>query len=186
MDNQIVIPGTRIGGEEDYEAGPGTYIRHKYIFSSLVGKVEISSGTQGEKPTVSVARSAEPSLVPSVGSIVTGQVTRVNPRFASVKILCLGDVGLSESYGGIIRVHDVRQTQTDQVEIYKSFRPGDIVRAVVISLGTSRSYYLSTAKNDLGVIFARSVAGVTMVPISWELMQCPKTKTKEHRKVCRI
>ena len=72
------------------------------------------------------------------------------------------------------------------MEIYKSFRPGDIVRAVVISLGTSRSYYLSTAKNDLGVIFARSVAGATMVPISWEFMECPKTKTKEHRKVCKI
>jgi exosome complex component CSL4 len=73
-----------------------------------------------------------------------------------------------------------------QVEIYKSFRPGDIVRAVVISLGTSRSYFLSTARNDLGVIFARSVAGVTMIPLSWECMICPKTKTKEFRKVCKL
>lgn len=27
--------------------------------------------------------------------------------------------------------------------------------------------------------------GATMVPISWELMQCPKTKMKEFRKVAR-
>jgi hypothetical protein len=43
-------------------------------------------------------------------------------------------------------------------------------------LGDARAYYLSTAKNDLGVIFAQSVAGHTMIPISWEEMICPKTK----------
>jgi hypothetical protein len=55
-----------------------------------------------------------------------------------------------------------------------------------ISLGDSRSYYLSTAKNEYGVIFAKSVAGATMVPISWNMMQCPKTKSKEFRKVAKV
>lgn len=36
-----------------------------------------------------------------------------------------------------------------------------------ISLGDKRSYYLSTAKNEYGVIFAKSVAGATMIPIRW-------------------
>jgi exosome complex component CSL4 len=49
-------------------------------------------------------------------------------------------------------------------------------------LGDARSYFLSTAQNDLGVIFATSVAGATMIPISWQEMQCPKTKTIEFRK----
>ena len=75
MENQVVIPGTRIGDAEDYEPGTGTYVRHKYVFSSLVGKVEIS-GAQGEKPTISVVKSAEPSLVPAVGSIVTGSIRK--------------------------------------------------------------------------------------------------------------
>jgi exosome complex component CSL4 len=68
------------------------------------------------------------------------------------------------------------------VKIYNSFRPGDIIKAEVISLGDARSYILSTAKNELGVIFATSVAGATMVPISWQEMQCPKTKAIELRK----
>lgn len=46
-----------------------------------------------------------------------------------------------------------------QVEIYSSFRPGDIDIAEVLSLGDARSYYLSTAKNELGVVYAKSVAG---------------------------
>jgi len=67
-------------------------------------------------------------------------------------------------------VHDVRATEKDRVKIYSSFRPGDIIRAEVvqsslleagdsdrkISLGDQQSYYLSTAKNELGVLFARS------------------------------
>lgn len=46
-----------------------------------------------------------------------------------------------------------------QVELYSCFQPGDLVRAEVISLGDSRSYYLSTAKNDLGVVYAKSLSG---------------------------
>ena len=84
------------------------------------------------------------------------------------------------------RVQDVRATEIDsKTEIYTSFRPGDIVKAEVLSLGDSRSYYLTTGRNDLGVIYAKSAAGATMVPLSWESMLCPKTKTKEFRKVAK-
>lgn len=57
----------------------------------------------------------------------------------------------------------MRLTEVDKVEIYKCFRPNDIVKAEVISLGDSRSYFLSTAKNELGVIFAKSVAGTYLL-----------------------
>nr|KAF6303747.1 exosome component 1 [Myotis myotis] len=74
-----------------------------------------------------------------------------------------------------------------RVEIYKSFRPGDIVLAKVISLGDAQSnYLLTTAENELGVVVAHSESGVQMVPISWCEMQCPKTHTKEFRKVARV
>ena len=46
-----------------------------------------------------------------------------------------------------------------RLELYACFRPGDLVRAEVIGLGDARSYYLSTAKNDLGVVYAKSAAG---------------------------
>jgi exosome complex RNA-binding protein Csl4 len=70
--------------------------------------------------------------------------------------------------------------------VYNCYRPGDIVRAVVISLGDARSYYLSTARTDLGVVSARGRADKPMVPLSWELMQCPVTRVKEYRKVAKI
>ncbi|CAH6956996.1 Exosome complex component CSL4 [Lemmus lemmus] len=82
---------------------------------------------------------------------------------------------------------DVGAVVTCKVEIYKSFRPGDIVLAKVISLGDAQSnYLLTTAENELGVVVAHSESGVQMVPISWCEMQCPKTHTKEFRKVARV
>jgi exosome complex component CSL4 len=62
----------------------------------------------------------------------------------------------------------------------------DVVRAQVLSLGDSRSYYLSTAKNELGVVLAKSISGEALVPISWEQMQCPSTLKKEYRKVAKF
>ena len=79
----------------------------------------------------------------------------------------------------------MRATEIDKVDLHQSFRLGDVVRAQVTSLGDARSYYLSTAGNELGVVFARSEAGHDMVPISWEQMQCPVTEAVENRKVAK-
>lgn len=90
---------------------------------------------------------------------------------------------LKEPLKAIIRVVDVRSTEKDKVEIYKSYRPGDLVVAQVISLGDSSGYYLSTAKNELGVVFAKnSLSGLQMYPISWEEMKCPSSGNVEPRK----
>jgi exosome complex RNA-binding protein Csl4 len=117
----------------------------------------------------------------------TRQVTKVNPRFATVDIFAVNGQACREPFRGMVRcvpqqqqrqsvcavcvaadgaalrralsVQDIRATETDKVQVYRSFRPGDVILAAVISLGDARSYYLSTARNELGVIFAESEAG---------------------------
>lgn len=84
------------------------------------------------------------------------------------------------------RARDIRSFEQDAIEVHNSYLPGDIVRAVVISLGDSRSYYLSTAREDLGVVAAKGRAGKPMAPVSWECMQCPVTGEREYRKVAKI
>lgn len=77
----------------------------------------------------------------------------------------------------MVRAQDVRATEKDRVKIADCFRGGDVVRGLVVStalsgsnepfsnvafqlsLGDARSYYVTTARNDLGVIFASSEAG---------------------------
>uniref|UniRef100_A0A2R9BWB6 Exosome complex component CSL4 n=1 Tax=Pan paniscus TaxID=9597 RepID=A0A2R9BWB6_PANPA len=182
------IPGERLCNLEEGSPGSGTYTRHGYIFSSLAGCL-MKSSENGALPVVSVVRETESQLLPDVGAIVTCKVSSINSRFAKVHILYVGSMPLKNSFRGTIRLELSLNIPvlSLQVEIYKSFRPGDIVLAKVISLGDAQSnYLLTTAENELGVVVAHSESGIQMVPISWCEMQCPKTHTKEFRKVARV
>ena len=86
---------------------------------------------------------------------------------AYLRILTVNDKVASSSFKGTIKKEHVRAFE-------------------VLSRGDKRSYYLSTDRNDLGVVLATSAAGATMVPVSWECMQCPETKALEYRKVAKL
>ncbi|EGO60398.1 hypothetical protein NEUTE1DRAFT_119585 [Neurospora tetrasperma FGSC 2508] len=203
----MAIPGQFLGPISKFQPGPGTHIHESNLYSSLLGVVNITQPakapgpakrlnkiintqtTPAELPTISVLRSAGSSdkreVLPEVGNIVLCRVIRIMPRQAVVAILICGDTVLEAEWQGLIRVQDVRATEKDRVKIYDSFRPGDIVRAEVISLGDQASYYLSTARNELGVIMATSEAGNTMYPVNWKEYKDPETGLSEPRKVAK-
>lgn len=66
-----------------------------------------------------------------------------------------------------------------------------------LSLGDARSYYLSTAANELGVVYATSedgelthvdvelTTGAPLLPISYQEMENPQTGETEKRKVAK-
>ena len=134
-------------------------------------------------------------VVLEVGHIVLTRVLRITSKQAHVEVVAMGSVTLRQTCQGIIKKEDVREHEIDRVEIHKCFRPGDIVRARVVSLGDSRQYYLSTAESELGVMYAKSQThvgegggeggGSVMVPVSWEKMMDPITKVTEDRKVAK-
>lgn len=88
-------------------------------------------------------------------------------------------------FQALIRKEDVRAVEKDRVVLEEMFRVGDVVRGNVISLGDQSFYYLTTARNDLGVVMARSEAGNMMFPVSWKEMKDPVTGHAESRKVAR-
>ena len=174
------MPGQRLGPSAQLSAGPGTYVRGNFVHASIVGlKVQAAGAVQVQPPR----ERATVSAVLEVGQVVTARVIRVSRQRADLEILCLGEAPLQETLSAMIRCEDVRSVEVDKVVMYEAVRPGDVVRAIVVSLGDSRSYYLSMARTDLGVIVARSEAGGIMVPLSWKEMQCPLTAQKELRKV---
>jgi exosome complex component CSL4 len=206
-DQAYVCPGDRLGEVGQANAGTGTYVwQDKFILAGNLGRLEISypslTASQGQgKPTLNIViveshgangssmaggkQQQARGLALEIGDEVLAKVKRLNPRYASVDIMCKGTSPLVREFSGIIRVQDVRASEIDKVAILGSFRPGDIVRAEVISLGESQSLLLSTAKVHLGVLHAKSGAGHAMVPISWNEMQCPVTRAKEERKVAK-
>ncbi|KAK1314199.1 hypothetical protein QJS10_CPA06g00098 [Acorus calamus] len=187
----LVTPGEVLGDSSDLIAGRGAYVAHHNgkIYSSLTGRCSIVPplpGSSDQKPKVEIVGHKAHGAVPEPGSVVIARVTKVMAKMVSADIMCVGPKAVKEKFTGIIRQQDVRASEIDKVDMYLSFHPGDIVRAVVLSLGDARAYYLSTAKNELGVVSAQSIAGATMVPISWTEMQCPLTGQIEQRKVAKV
>ncbi|KAL9077004.1 MAG: hypothetical protein Q9161_000637 [Pseudevernia consocians] len=158
-------------------------------------KVTISIPRLLPSPTHALIPSANASntnTLPSVGSVVLCRVARVRTRQVDVVILAVGredgqqgeDV-CGDEWQAVVRKEDVRATEKEKVVCGDGFRVGDVVRGVVISLGDQSNYYLSTARNELGVIMAKSEAGNTMVPISWKEFKDPVTGDRESRKVAK-
>lgn len=191
-DGDIVIPGDPLGQASKYSHGVGTCLRRGTIYATLVGKVKVirdeKSNDSNQLLVMTVqARNKRSGTVPEVGSRVICKVININERQAKVNMLCLEGKVLPEPFHGVIRREDVRATEKDTVEIFDSFRPGDMVRARVISLGEGLSYVLSTASNELGVVLARCYeCGEMMSPTSWCEMQCNKTGVREKRKVAKV
>ncbi|KAL9043798.1 MAG: hypothetical protein Q9214_003025 [Letrouitia sp. 1 TL-2023] len=208
----IVVPGQLLGPSSKYISGPGTHLVASQVYASLAGRpniIPLPSEDQDLKPpasrsTISVPRlSSAPSnypvtspnvsnsnILPTVGSIVICRVTRLITRQVNVAILIVwGESGEEQVCGdelqGVIRREDVRATEKEKVVVGEGFRVGDIVRGIVISLGDQHNYYLSTAKNEYGVIIAKSAVGNTMVPISWKEFKDPVTGSTETRKAAK-
>ncbi|KAF8203667.1 hypothetical protein BJ912DRAFT_205947 [Pholiota molesta] len=179
MSSSTVLPGQPIplpARGPAPQLGTGVYERDGQVRASLLGVPRMDAST------LTITR-VQPHI-PVPGSVVIGFVTRMSPLQALISITIVDGVPLpaGEEFTGVIRVQDVRATEKDRVKIGESFRGGDVVRSQVISLGDARSYFVTTARNDLGVIFATSEAGATLEPVSWQEMRCPKTGKIEKRK----
>nr|CAD1830858.1 unnamed protein product [Ananas comosus var. bracteatus] len=188
--DDVVTPGELLGDSAHLVPGRGAYLapNGRSVRASLTGTRRLVPPSRLLRPEVGCGGrwSQGPWRRPATGSIVVARVTKVMARMASADIMCVESKAVREKFTGIIRQQDVRATEIDKVDMYQSFRPGDIVRALVLSLGDARAYYLSTAKNELGVVSAQSIAGGTMIPISWTEMQCPLTGQVEQRKVAKV
>ena len=128
--------------------GRGAYERGSHILSSLVGQRVSSGSTLGVQ-----SGSAAKYVVPQPGSTILGRVTRVTPRQANVSILVVdglpcsmgdrssasfanhaaGEDPMGGDFTGVIRSQDVRSTEKDKIRMGDCFRPGDIVKATVVS-----------------------------------------------------
>ncbi|CAK1594619.1 unnamed protein product [Parnassius mnemosyne] len=187
---KICIPGMRLSLlNKEYISGPGTYELKGYIYATLAGVLKMEEDDKTKATIISVESPRTPSVLPKTGDVVTAKVTVVNSRLVQCIILCVGPSVLVRPYKGILKKEDIKSTDKDRIDPYKCFRPGDVILARVLPMTEIHWYHLSTAENELGVVIATAAGspqGVSMVPISWSEMQCPKTLVKEPRKVARV
>lgn len=195
---KFVLPGDVMGTVGDVASGPGAYAsegtvrasvcglaRRRPVAAAVSGSDEEHAGAKEAVEVVST-KSRSMEVVPSLGASVVARVSRIAPRQAMLEILSVNGHVARIPFLGVIRKVDTREFEVDKVAMQDCFLPGDVVRAEVLSLGDSKAYFLTTAREDLGVVHAVSSAGEPMVPRSWEEMQCPVTKQREKRKVARL
>jgi exosome complex component CSL4 len=196
----LVAPGDELGSSAEFEAGPGTYVDPEgRVRAALVGvrssalpppaavaAAAAAAPTPAPRPVLAVVRAGEAgAVVPEVGSVVLARVTRLGDTEARLTILALGETPLAQPRAGVLRREHVRDTHVDSVRMVDVARPGDVVRALVVSLGDARSYVLSVARPELGVVAGTSDAGHALQPVAFDTMRCTGTGALERRKVAR-
>lgn len=204
----IRVPGEKICSVTEGEPGEGVYQRDGFIYASLTGVqriIERKETIDGESlpPLIEVLTSKRTTRtgVPEIGQVVVCRVTSTNSRMCKCDVIGIEGTFLptspalsGSSYHGFIRKEDIRATNKDRVEISKCYRPGDVILAKVLSLGDSYSFALTTAENELGVVYAlgdkvltnpSEYSRVPLLPLSFAEMICPETFDREPRKVAR-
>jgi len=172
----FVVPGDRLGVIEEFTSGPGTYVEGGTIHSKVTGCTLLDMLNK----QVSVYPLVKAATVPQVGSIVTGLVLDVKSKNAVLRIFQIGDKMLSGFFKGMLHISGVSHGYVDNM--FNVCKSGDIMRAKVIST-ENRSFFLSTADKDLGVMYALcSLCGHVLQPGN-RGMGCSKCGNFERRKL---
>ena len=165
------FPGDVVGSTKDYDAGMGTYVRNDKIYSLLVGTPTIETNQNSDRKIIHIilpatSKAAAKDSIIDIGDQVICKVISITMNQANVEIFRVSDRDLKVTAKGIIRREDIRTNEIDALVIRECFLPGDIVRACIISLGDARQYYLSTANEQLGVIYAKTISDDVSITIS--------------------
>jgi exosome complex component CSL4 len=178
-EEQIVMPGDKLGIIEQYLPGEGTYDDNGEIKSSVLGNVKINQ----KMKVISVESDAKPALL-KVGDVVYGQITDIKPQRANVKIDCIKDNArpLALPYMGAIHISQAKKDYLEKLS--DAFRIGDIVQAKVVKL-TGDNVDLGTVDDDCGVLKAMCTRCRDYMHTTKKQneLQCNSCNKKEKRKI---
>jgi exosome complex component CSL4 len=172
----LVVPGERLGVIEEFVPDSGTYVKDGVIYSKIIGRALMDMLNR----RVSVYPLKEGAVVPKVGITILGQIGNAQSDNVLVRIIQVGNKKkMTGVFGGILHISDVSDRYIDSMN--EVCKPGDLIRAKVIS-EKNQIFHLSTAEQNLGVIYALcSICGNTLEQKRQE-MHCPKCGNVERRK----
>jgi len=155
MATEILIPGDLIT-QENVKQSVGAYMSKNGLRAALVGELINNNINNSTICGITTTKTPAKNLSIAVGDIVFARVVRISSNQAFLEILSLGD-GYRYPFQSkaVIRREEIRETEIDKIVINDYFRPGDIVRAKVVSQGDSKYYFLSTIGEEFGVVLPR-------------------------------
>ncbi len=159
----IVIPGQVVGSTSTSKPGAGTFAHGDAVRSSALGRLQ--------KDGITLSTLA-PARLLAVGDQVVGRVTAITPTAAAVLLEGAREAAIP-----------LEKTRLQVKPMHLTYRPGDLVRAVVADL--TSSIVLSTVGEYCGVVYCTSQAGADCRVLGWESVQCLKTGAVEQRKIAK-
>jgi exosome complex RNA-binding protein Csl4 len=123
---------------------------------------------------------ARQARVPKEGEVILGRVISVAVDAAIVEIATVEDSVLQSTFLGQVRRDTALPPEIESVDLHACFRPGDIVRAAVLSLGSAQYYVLTTSEKQFGVVLPRKELGLV---VSDNQIRNPGTNRTEERKL---
>jgi len=173
---RFVVPGERLGVIEEFTPDErGTYTEGGVVYSKIVGRTLLDVLNK----QVSVYPLARRVSVPRPGSVVTGQVSGVQSKQATVRIMKIGKRDISGFFTGLLHISDVSPGYVETM--FDVCKLGDILRARVVS-DKNRTYHLSTADIDLGVVYALCSECGGILVLQGQRLRCPNCGKAERRK----
>lgn len=170
----VVVPGDDISFSDNKLPGQGVFQRGSNLIGSQVSEnVVLTKGLLGKSSY---------NAIPSIGSVVIARVLSLAGTHVTCEVVMSGNQQMLTPFHAVIRREHIRESEIDKIKMEDMFRPGDLVQAVVASLGDSRSLFLSTVSTNHGVIFARSIDGNVMIHDSPGEMLDRQTGLREKRK----
>ncbi len=143
--DDIVIPGDRLGTTEEWMPGEGTYEDEGVVYSKSFGRVHYD-----EDKLEAIVKPLNPVVRVDVGNVVYGKVRDRRKSIVTVEIeIVEGESrGIEDYCEGTLHISKVSNDYIDDLE--NAFLKGDIIRAKVTQI--EPSIQLTTQGKNYGVV----------------------------------
>jgi len=174
----FVLPVDFLATAEEFVPGEGAYEEEGKIYSSAVGMVLIDIRTK----RISVFSRTKTPPILKAGDIVIGRIEETREQFANVTLAAmrgkeeralpppkLGVIHISKAQAGFVK------------DLSKLFKPGDVVRAKVLS-AQREPVQLTTVGKEFGVLVALCSRCRSVLEKQGNRLRCPNCGSLETRK----
>ncbi|MFH1307174.1 MAG: exosome complex RNA-binding protein Csl4 [Candidatus Micrarchaeota archaeon] len=177
--SKLVAPGQKIGTEEEYVAGAGTYTEGSSIYAAVFGELIEKERTLNVFGKASIA-------TPAIGSRIIGRIQNIVDPIAIVNVYEIED-GEHQRYpvtgeNFVLKTPNIKRGYVKQIK--DEYRIGDIIRAKIIDIKNGECH-LSTEEDDCGCIKAFASQGKGRYPLVKTAtgLVCKENDEKENRKI---
>jgi exosome complex component CSL4 len=172
---KLVVPGSKIGVIEEFNAGNGTYEVDGVIYSQLIGDARADTKYR----TVSIRPKISP-IYPTEGREIIGVVEVVQEKLAVINIMKIGDSALSKPFTGFLHISAASPRYAKNMrEICK---PMDRIRAKIINI-SGGFIRLMTSDHNLGVLKTFCSNCGYQLSLKRTVLKCERCKNIEKRKL---